>query len=525
MGFLNSLKQKLVSTKPSGGIIPAEKAINWFKTYRIPGSGIPPQHNATIPTPEVTGYSIPTLYNWGEKELACDLARWEASIQRSDGGFAAPGTDVPYTFDTAQVVRGFLAVVDDIPELEGNLRRACDYVERNIAPDGEVIHESYDAWKFPDGTMLSEYGNLYVLPPMLQAGQKLSEPRYIQAARRGMDHYRRKPDLVEFKPNMSMLSHYLGYMMEALVDLGEVELAKKGLKGASDIQKKNGAIPAYPGVNWVCSTGMAQLAIAWYKLRERKPADKAMSYLERLQNPSGGFYGSYGRGAKYFPREEISWATKFFLDAYMLKIKLDFNGDVTLYSESIEDTDGRAQELLSFFGNLTKKKILDVGCGKGRYLKFLMKRFPTANYYGIDISDEMLRSCPKGAETSIGNMLSIRYPDSFFDAVFSVEALEHAVNIEAAIKEMVRVLKPNGKIVIIDKNSSKLGALIIKSWEKWFDADKIDALLQKSGVESRHKQVSYDNYSQPDGLFIAWEGAKRADSSKNESQNQSLSQL
>jgi malonyl-CoA O-methyltransferase len=326
MGLLSSLRQKLKTTKSTTCALAAEKAINWFKTYRIPSSGIPPYSKAAIPTPEVTGYSIPTLYNWGEKELAYDLARWEASIQRPDGSFAAPGTDVPYTFDTAQVIRGFLAVVDDIPELESNLRRACDYVERNIASNGEVLHESYDTWKFPDGTMLSEYGNLYVLPPMLQAGKKLSEPKYTAAARRGMDYYRQKPDLVEFKPNMSMLSHYLGYMMEALIDLGEVELAKKGLKGASDIQKQNGAIPAFPGVNWVCSTGMAQLAIAWYKLGDREPADKAMAYLERLQNPSGGFYGSYGRGAKYFPKQEIGWATKFFLDAYMLKMKLAFNG-------------------------------------------------------------------------------------------------------------------------------------------------------------------------------------------------------
>jgi malonyl-CoA O-methyltransferase len=508
MGALDFLRQKFKTNKSVNSTLSVEKAINWFKTYRIPGSGIPPQHEAKIPTPEVTGYSIPTLYNWGEKELAYDLARWEASIQRPDGAFAAPGTDIPYTFDTAQVIRGFLAIVDDIPEFEVNLRHACDYVERNIAANGEVIHESYDTWKFPDGTMLSEYGNLYVLPPMLQAGKKLSEPKYIAAARRGMDYFRQKSDLVEFKPNMSMLSHYLGYIMEALVDLGEVELAKKGLKSASEIQKQNGAIPAFPGVNWVCSTGMAQLAIAWYKLGNKEPADKAMAYLENLQNPSGGFYGSYGRGAKYFPKQEISWATKFFLDAYIFKIKLDFNNDANLYSESIEAADGRAEELISFFGDLDQKKVLDVGCGKCRYTKFLMKRFPTAKYYGIDVSEEMLRSCPKEAEISIGSMLAIKYPDSFFDCVFSIEALEHAVNVEAAIKEMIRVLKTNGKIIIIDKNISKFGALVTKSWEQWFNPDQMASILEKNGVEAQYKQISYEQYKTPDGLFLAWEGRK-----------------
>jgi malonyl-CoA O-methyltransferase len=41
-------------------------------------------------------------------------------------------------------------------------------------------------------------------------------------------------------------------------------------------------------------------------------------YLERLQHPGGGFFGSYGKGAIYFTKEEISWAVKFFIDAELL---------------------------------------------------------------------------------------------------------------------------------------------------------------------------------------------------------------
>ena len=303
---------------------PVEKAIGWFKNYEI-GSGmtIPHRSKYALPlTQETGGFSIPTLYNFGEKDFARRLAKWEASNQRPDGAFEAVDK-IPYTFDTAQVIRGFLAVLDDLPELEDNLRRACDYVESKIATNGEVLHDSYGTWKFPDGSMLSEYGNLYVLPPLLEAGKRLSEPKYIKAARRSMDYYRQKPDLVEFKPEMSMISHYLGYMMEALVDLGEIELAKKGLKQAFDLQGKDGSIPAYPGVKWVCSTGLAQLAIAWYKLGEKEPAYKAIGYMATIQNRSGGFYGGYGKGALYFPKKEIPWAAKFFLDAHYLKRKME----------------------------------------------------------------------------------------------------------------------------------------------------------------------------------------------------------
>ena len=85
------------------------------------------------------------------------------------------------------------------------------------------------------------------------------------------------------------------------------------------VQRRDGSIPAYPDVEWVCSTGMAQYAIVWYVLGERERADRAMAFLEKIQNPSGGFFGSYGKGAKYIAGGEISWANKYFLDAWRLK--------------------------------------------------------------------------------------------------------------------------------------------------------------------------------------------------------------
>ena len=118
---------------------------------------------------------------------------------------------------------------------------------------------------------------------MLMAGKKLNEQKYTDSARRAMDYFRTKPDLVEFKPELSMLSHYLGYMMDALAQLGEDELAKKGLKQASDLQAEDGSIPAYPGAPWVCATGLAQLSLAWYRLGMNEPADKCMTYLEKVQ--------------------------------------------------------------------------------------------------------------------------------------------------------------------------------------------------------------------------------------------------
>ena len=293
------------------------RAVQWVKNNQVPGGGIAVHHRTREATQEVTGYLIPTLMNAGEDELAVKLARWEASVQKPDGSLAAPD-GVPYTFDTAQVARGFLSVLDHAPELEGNLRRACDYVASQIGADGKVHTASLDMWKLPDGSVLTDYCNLFVLPPLVEASRRLGKPEYADAAARAVEYFRRKDDLVVFKPEAGTLSHMFGYMMEALADLGEHDLARKGLAQAEAIQQADGTIPAYPGATWTCSTGTAQLVLAWLKVGRREPALRALRSLERLQHESGGFFGSYGKNAIYLPKEEISWAVKFFIDAELL---------------------------------------------------------------------------------------------------------------------------------------------------------------------------------------------------------------
>jgi malonyl-CoA O-methyltransferase len=306
--------------RPPAGKTSLARAVEWIRTHRAPGGGVVPHHKHAIGSQEVTGYLIPTLWDLGERDMALEMARWEASVQRPDGAFTAPdGT--PYTFDTAQAVRGFLSLLDFHPEFEVNIRRACGFILTQIEPDGRVSTPSYALWRCADGSTFTEYANLYVVPPLLAAGTRLGEPAYSEAASHVLASYKRRADLVEFKPELGTLSHIFGYMMEALVDLGEIELARRGLAQAAAIQSPDGAIPAYPGVKWICSTGMAQLAIAWYKLGDRAPADRAVAYLEPLQLANGGFYGSYGPGATYLPGEEISWAVKFFIDCCTLRAK------------------------------------------------------------------------------------------------------------------------------------------------------------------------------------------------------------
>lgn len=291
-----------------------ERAMDWFKQHMVDGQSIIVHTRKPVPYPEVTGYYIPTLYNWGEKDLARRCTQWLMSIQLPDGAFPAPD-GVPYTFDTGQVMRGLCAALGDVDGAEAALRKACDWTLTQIEPSGRLSTPSTEQWT----DIASDLIHTYVLPPLAQAGRLLGVTEYERAAGTVLAYYKRQEGLVSF----NRLSHFHAYAMEALCEMDELELAAQGMAEVARCQRSDGSVPAYPDVEWVCSTGIAQYAIVWYTLGDTERAERAIRYLEKIQNKSGGFYGSYGRGARYISGGEISWGVKYFLDAYLLKLKAE----------------------------------------------------------------------------------------------------------------------------------------------------------------------------------------------------------
>jgi malonyl-CoA O-methyltransferase len=160
--------------------------------------------------------------------------------------------------------------------------------------------------------------------------------------------------------------------------------------------------------------------------------------------------------------------------------------------------------LLKFFGDLTDKRVLDVGCGKGRFARVLLERNPGAVICGLDISEAMLACAPAGVDVISGSMTELPFAASAFDAVYATESLEHAVEIERAVDEMCRVLKPGGKLVIIDKNAEHWGRFQTPSWEKWFTRDELETMLRRRCATVTSEFLSYWDDVPSDGLFLGW---------------------
>lgn len=155
-------------------------------------------------------------------------------------------------------------------------------------------------------------------------------------------------------------------------------------------------------------------------------------------------------------------------------------------------------------GDLRGKRVLDVGCGKGRFARIFHEQEPAAEIWGLDISEEMLRFVPAGIQTRPGSMTELPFDDGFFDAAYATESLEHAVEIDKAVDEICRVVKPGGRIAIIDKNAEQWGRLATPDWERWFTRRQLERLLRRHCAQVSSRPISYWEDVMPDGLFLAW---------------------
>jgi ubiquinone/menaquinone biosynthesis C-methylase UbiE len=104
--------------------------------------------------------------------------------------------------------------------------------------------------------------------------------------------------------------------------------------------------------------------------------------------------------------------------------------------------------------NYKNAKICDLGCGPGVMVDPCVKM--GFEFWGVDISEKMICECTnkfghlESAHFSVGKLQTLEFPDAFFDVVVCMGALEYLDEdeVEDALTEMKRILKPGGEMVI-----------------------------------------------------------------------------
>lgn len=480
------------------GALPTERACGWLLRNQQENGGVSVFRGSPDEYPEVTGYIIPTMLQYGFQDEALRMAGFLASRANGDGSFTAADSSRVYVFDTAQALRGLNAICKVTDRYTDLRQKTAEYLFDALRENGGVFPKNYE-----DDPIIPETIQLFALPALLDYARTTGGVEQEEAVHRAARQYLQSPEALSAKT----LTHFLAYQIDGLIDLGYREEVRPILEKLLASQREDGAIPACEGVDWVCITGCAQLAICLYKLGMPEPANRLVAWVERNMEEDGGFLGSAGPGAWYFPDKEPSWAVKFYLDAYKRMIRAHFDYEFApIAPDSIPENDG---EVLAVLRELNGgERVLEVGCGKGRILKRVHERFPGCELEGVDISEGILAYVPDFVRTERGEVEFLPYADGQFDLVYTVECIEHSVNLRAAVRELARVCRPGGKIVIIDKQQSNWGRLATPPWERWPERAGLESILREHCASVTSRPVQPSGFDARDEMFIAWIGVK-----------------
>lgn len=124
---------------------------------------------------------------------------------------------------------------------------------------------------------------------------------------------------------------------------------------------------------------------------------------------------------------------------------------------------------------------LDAACGIGNNIHTLLNHFE--NIYAFDKSQKAVdfaknrynKIVDKGITFESGDLQAIHYQDDFFDCVICTEALEHVTDYNKVIKDIFRITKPCGYVLLSFQNHFNLSAALKycyekiykKNWDAW----------------------------------------------------------
>lgn len=169
--------------------------------------------------------------------------------------------------------------------------------------------------------------------------------------------------------------------------------------------------------------------------------------------------------------------------------------------------------------------ILDIGSGPGFLAKDVATCVgPTGSVQGIDLAENMIEAGRKlcadqpWAEFQLGDAMSLPYPDANFDVVVSTQVYEYVSDLEGALSEFARVLRPGGRGIIVDTDWAApywnatdiaLRDRVIEAWSEHcvqaFVPMRLSSAIRSANLKL--KQISalpLFNYTYDESAFSYW---------------------
>jgi len=152
------------------------------------------------------------------------------------------------------------------------------------------------------------------------------------------------------------------------------------------------------------------------------------------------------------------------------------------------------------------QQVLDAGCGVGGTSVYLAKKYPSVTFTGISIVSSEVQFAKELAVQNkvtgntrflVNNFCDTTFSDASFDGVIALESLNYARDTGDVFKELYRVLRPGGRLVVLDgfRSRKQFSPILQKAYRHWLSGRAIDDLMSiddcvMSLAEQKFQQIT-----------------------------------
>lgn len=196
-----------------------------------------------------------------------------------------------------------------------------------------------------------------------------------------------------------------------------------------------------------------------------------------------------------------------------MKNKIYWQKIAEIYNKNVGEKGDIRHEMIinpivfNFLGNLKEKTVLDAGCGNG-YLSRRMAK-TAKKVVGIDLTEKLIASAknrqnPQNTKFYVCDLEKLSFPENTFDVVLCNMVLMDVEKLQTVIKELSRVLKVRGKIIISSihpcfENPPRTYSLFKEKNNKQIRIGRVVQRYYETGLiidknQTFEKQVPYQHY-------------------------------
>lgn len=491
----------------------------------------------TMPYPEVTGYTVPTVIKAGKLlfddsilQFARDMLEGLLKFQSPNGGFGIRGEE--YVFDTLAVMEGMLAGYKEFkdPRYLECAKKGGDFVVSMQDECGGYYNYCKNGVRTNDpcvwnGCMDFPGINIRMINIMKELGGKHNDSatRYIKWVCQDIIVAQENNNVYgSHRGNKTSYSHPMGYFIEGLCNLQLYDTAKKIVdKNIMPHIEDNGFMPFIVDIagnksNYAYVSGCCQyalvLSIMYREFKEGKYkacAEKLLSYYELCESKSGSPYGGSsqwcikdGSMADTFPIQCNIWASKFYIDALSsLYPRWNWHKTSQMYKDEINN----------LVGDLKGKKIIEIGSATGHISLALSHDGAEVTLLDmkpscIDTATRLWAQYNTKFDGVVSNVIIDVQKENYWDFAFNsgvIQAITQEQRI-AMLKKTHTMMK-SGAMYVAFGPCTDHPAFRVSEYKNESCVSDLRPDLELAGFKNiGQKTISQDRITEPYDFFMVW---------------------